>query len=136
MFVQARKSNSTPYCSCDEQFSTGELVDVNEHSLCCPEPRECNLTNLSTNARTTSEGICLHCLSILPVECILIQLSAGPVSNDVILFMMKTCSTVTSIMIWAPVVLSEVSRVFETRYLTIVSNVNLIIERDLKIAYF
>ncbi|XP_015089401.1 phosphatidylinositol/phosphatidylcholine transfer protein SFH13-like isoform X2 [Solanum pennellii] len=53
---EARKSNSTPYCSCDEQFSTGELVDVNEHSLCCPEPRECNLTNLSTNARTTSEG--------------------------------------------------------------------------------
>lgn len=98
--MQARESNSTPYCSCDEQFSPGELVDVNEHvSLCCPEPPECNLTNLSTNARPTSEGICLHCLSILPVECILIWLPAGPVSNDVILFMMKTYSTVTLIMI-------------------------------------
>uniref|UniRef100_M1AGN5 Transporter n=1 Tax=Solanum tuberosum TaxID=4113 RepID=M1AGN5_SOLTU len=54
---EARESNSTPYCSCDEQFSTGELVDINKHvSLCCPEPPECNLTNLSTNAQPTSEG--------------------------------------------------------------------------------
>lgn len=91
MLVQARESNSTPYYSCDDQFSAGELVDVNEHgSLHCPEHPECNLANLSTNAGPTSEGICLHCLSILPVECILIPLPAGHVSNDVILFMIKT----------------------------------------------
>lgn len=55
---EARESNSTPYCSCDDQFSSGEQVDVNEHgSKRCQEPPECNLTNLSTNAGPNSEGI-------------------------------------------------------------------------------
>ncbi|XP_059301003.1 phosphatidylinositol/phosphatidylcholine transfer protein SFH13-like isoform X2 [Lycium ferocissimum] len=54
---KARETNSTPYCSCDDQFSPGEQVDVNEHSLiCCQEPPECNLTNLSINAGPNSQG--------------------------------------------------------------------------------
>ncbi|KAF3659907.1 Phytoene synthase 2, chloroplastic [Capsicum annuum] len=51
-------SNSTPYCSCDDQFSPGEHVDVNEHvSLCFLETAEYNPMNLSTNGRQNSEGM-------------------------------------------------------------------------------
>ncbi|XP_060199141.1 phosphatidylinositol/phosphatidylcholine transfer protein SFH13-like isoform X2 [Lycium barbarum] len=52
---KARETNSTPYCSCDDQFSPGEQVDVNEHKL-SQEPPECNLTNLSINAGPNSQG--------------------------------------------------------------------------------
>ncbi|CAN4097119.1 unnamed protein product [Withania somnifera] len=54
---EARTSNSTPYSSCDDQFSPGEQVEVYELvSSSCQEPAECNLTNFSTNGGRNSEG--------------------------------------------------------------------------------
>ncbi|KAK4363938.1 hypothetical protein RND71_015296 [Anisodus tanguticus] len=54
---EARESNSSPYCSCNDQFSEGEQGDANEHgSLRCKEPPECSLVNLSTNAGPNSGG--------------------------------------------------------------------------------
>ncbi|KAJ8534398.1 hypothetical protein K7X08_016126 [Anisodus acutangulus] len=51
---EARESNSSPYCSCDDQLSEG---DANEHvSVRCKEPPECSLVNLSTNAGPNSGG--------------------------------------------------------------------------------